>query len=152
MPIAPLEIPQEVRSFLEAARVARMATVDDTGIPAVVPICYQIQGQSLFSVVDDKPKNVEPLRLQRVRNIHANPNMAVVVDHWDEDWSRLGWVLMRGMGEILQGPSESCRKAIDLLRDKYPHYRGMNLRNQPVIRMDLISVRHWGNLTPPAER
>ncbi len=147
MPISPLEIPKEARTFLEAARVGRLATVDQSGIPLIAPICFQLQGNTLLTVVDDMPTNVEPVRMKGVENLTTNPGMAVVVDRWEENWSRLAWVLLRGTGEVLKSPGMEQRNAVSLLRDKYPQYRGMNLKDQPVIRMTILAVRHWGDLT-----
>ncbi len=134
-----------VRNFLQAARVARMGTVDAAGAPSLVPICFQLEGERLFSVIDEKPKRREALRLKRVRNLLENPRLAVLVDHYEEDWSRLGWVLIRGSGSILAAGAEQ-REAVEALRRKYPQYRAMALEGAPVIRMEIESVRHWGSL------
>lgn len=145
--VAPLELLPEVEAFLRVARVGHMATADDAGVPAVVPICFVLQKQVLYTLVDDKPKNVEPLRLQRVQNLQANPHLSVVVDRWDEDWSRLGWVLLRGTGQLLPPVSSEQRLAVDLLREKYTQYRSMNLREAPGIKMTLLGARHWGDIS-----
>ncbi|MEE8395523.1 MAG: TIGR03668 family PPOX class F420-dependent oxidoreductase [bacterium] len=145
--VAPLELLPEVYAFLRAARVGRMATVDQLGLPAVLPICFQIEGTALYTVVDDKPKNVEPMRLQRLGDLGANPSLAVAVDRWDEDWSRLGWVLLRGTAEILAPLSSDQRRAVDLLRAKYPQYRSINLKDQPALRINIMGAHHWGDLS-----
>ena len=80
-----------------------------------------------------------------MRNLLENPRIAVVVDRWAEDWSRLAWVLLRGRGELLQ-PGDAHAAALALLREKYPQYRTMNLEQNPLIRMEIESVRAWGNL------
>lgn len=139
----------EVRVFLEAARVGHMATVDAEGAPSVVPICFGIQGERLYSVIDEKPKTQSVMRLKRVRNLLGDPRLAVVVDHYDDDWSRLGWVLLRGRAAIL-APGAEQREALGLLRGKYPQYRKMALQGAPVIRMQIDSVRRWGSLAIPA--
>lgn len=135
----------EQRGFLDAARVARMATVDDAGVPTVLPICFHVDRSALYTVIDEKPKRVRDDQLRRVRNILANPAMAVVVDHWDEDWSRLGWVLLRGRGALLDpGPRHAA--AIAALRAKYPQYNRMELDARLLIHMEITSVRSWGRL------
>ena len=101
----------------EDARVARLATVDPQGRPHVVPICFVVDGETLYTVVDEKPKRTR--RLQRLRNIEANPQVEVLIDEYDEDWSRLWWVRLRGTARIV----EHDERAIDLLAAKYPQYR-----------------------------
>ena len=78
----------------EDARVARLATVSRDGRPHVVPICFVLDGDTLHTAVDEKPKRTRSL--QRLRNIEANPNVEVLIDGYDEDWSRLWWVRLRG--------------------------------------------------------
>lgn len=135
----------EVRSFLLAARVAHMATADAAGTPSVIPICFQVEGERLYSVIDEKPKRTGAGELRRIRNLRENLRLAVVVDRYDEDWSRLGWVLLRGRAEVLEAGAEQ-QAAVALLRAKYPQYKAMALDEAPVIRMEIASVRHWGRL------
>ena len=99
----------------EDARVARLATVDPQGRPHVVPICFVIDGETLYTVVDEKPKRTR--RLQRLRNIEANPQVEVLIDEYDEDWSKLRWVRLRGTARIVDD-----RRAVELLAAKYPQY------------------------------
>jgi PPOX class probable F420-dependent enzyme len=136
--------------FLQAARVGRLATVDAQGLPAVVPICYQVEGTRLFTPIDAKPKRADWRSLQRVRNLLARPDVAVVVDRWDEDWRRLGWVHLRGRAELVErGPLHA--QGIALLRAKYAQYRSMALEERPLIVVTLESATHWGELeAPPA--
>ncbi|HEX9842323.1 MAG TPA: TIGR03668 family PPOX class F420-dependent oxidoreductase [bacterium] len=134
--------------FLQAARVGRLATVDARGVPAVVPICYQVEGTRLFTPIDAKPKRADWRSLQRVRNLLARPDVAVVVDRWDEDWRRLGWVHLRGRAELVErGPLHA--QGIALLRAKYAQYRAMALEQRPLIVVTLTAATHWGDLTPP---
>ena len=86
--------------------------------------------------------------LKRVRNIVANPRAAFVVDHYDEDWRRLGWVMLRGAAEILEAGPEHDH-AQDLLRARYPQYRAMNLAELPVIALRIARVTGWGELSVP---
>lgn len=129
--------------------MGRLATVDPSGAPDLVPICFCVRGRRLYSVIDEKPKRAAPMALKRMRNLLADPRLAVVVDHYEENWGRLGWVLLRGSAEVLSsGPAH--RSALALLREKYPQYRAMALETRPLIRMNIQSVRSWGDLTPRA--
>ena len=126
------EAPQEVVAsapawavaLLRDARVGRLATADAAGRPLVVPVCYAFDGARCYSAVDAKPKSTRNLR--RLRNIADNPQVSLVVDVWDEDWSRLCWVIVEGRAEILGTGAEFAR-AIDLLVAKYPQYRALPL-------------------------
>lgn len=119
----------------EDARVARLATVDATGCPHVVPICFAIEGDTLYTAVDDKPKRTR--RLRRLVNIEANPAVEVVVDHYDEDWSRLRWVRLRGAARIVED-----RHAVELLAAKYPQYRERPPAG-PVIAVTIEERSEW---------
>jgi PPOX class probable F420-dependent enzyme len=99
------------------ARVARLATVDPDGRPHIVPICFALDGDTLYTAVDEKSKSTR--RLRRLVNIEANPGVEVVVDHWDEDWSKLWWVRLGGEARIV----ENDERGLDLLQAKYPQYR-----------------------------
>ena len=81
-------------------RVARLATADANGVPHAVPVCYALLGDNLYVTIDKKPKRSDGRALRRLRNIVENPHVAVVVDRYDEDWSRLAWVMLRGRAEI----------------------------------------------------
>lgn len=131
-------LPPGAARLLRAARVAHLATADRRGRPHVVPICFALDGGNLFTPLDAKPKKSAPLNLKRVRNIAVNPHVAVVVDHYDEDWRRLGYVLLQGTAKLLHRGSRHTR-AIGLLRTKYPQYRAMPIDAAPVI---VITVRH----------
>lgn len=115
-----------VETFLQTGRVARLGTADRNGQPLVVPICYAFDGRHCYSALDRKPKRRPGAELTRVRNIRENPRVCLTVDHYDEDWSRLRHVILRGRAELLTGGLEFSR-AVDLLLDKYPQYRAMGL-------------------------
>jgi PPOX class probable F420-dependent enzyme len=101
---------------VDAERVARLATADANGRPHVVPICFALDGDTLYTAVDEKPKSTRKLR--RLANIEANPRVEVVIDHWDEDWSRLWWVRVSGRARIVDHDA----RALELLQAKYPQY------------------------------
>jgi PPOX class probable F420-dependent enzyme len=136
-----------VRTFLARQRVARLATASARAEPHVVPICFCLIDDTLYVAIDEKPKTGELQRLRRLRNIAANPWVAVVADVYDDaDWSRLGFVLLRGTARLIEGGDEHAR-AVDELRAKYVQYRAMALEARPVIAIDVERVTTWGNLT-----
>jgi PPOX class probable F420-dependent enzyme len=132
------------RGFLDRGRVAHLATADRHGAPHLVPVCFCVDGQSLYITVDEKPKRID-IPLKRLRNIQANPAVAVTVDRWDEDWTRLGWIMLRGPADILADGEEHDR-AQECLRRRYPQYRAMDLAALPVIAVRIRRVLSWGAL------
>ena len=130
--------------FLAECRVGHLATADALGAPHVVPVCFVVSENTLYVTVDQKPKGA-PRALKRLRNLAENPAAAFVVDRWDEDWTRLGWVMLRGPAEILTDGAEHDR-AQALLRSRYPQYRRMALDDLPVIAIRIERVTSWGDL------
>src|SRR6185437_4056654 len=129
---------------LETSRVAHLATADAASVPHLVPVCYAVDGTTLYITVDEKPKR-QDIPLKRLRNIQQNPAVAVTVDRWAEDWSRLAWVMMRGRADILRnGPEHDTAQA--LLRERYPQYRSMAIESLPVIAVRIQRVLSWGDL------
>ena len=137
---------ERARRFLERQRVAHLATADVSGAPHVVPICFVLVDDSLYVSIDEKPKRSSAMGLRRVRNIEENPQVAVVADVYDDDdWARLGFVLVRGRARVLTGGAEH-RRAVDALREKYAQYRAMALEDRPVIAIAIERVTRWGQL------
>ena len=140
------------RRFLERQRVAHLATADASGVPHVVPICFVLLGDRLYVAIDEKPKRTEARNLRRLRNIAENPRVAIVADVYDDrDWSRLGFVLVRGLARILDavaGDQTEHKRAVQALREKYPQYQNMALDERPIIAADIESVTAWGRLEP----
>ncbi len=130
-------------TMLRDARVARLATADAQGNPHVIPVCFVFDGHAIYTAIDEKPKRTSPHGLRRVRNILANPRVALVVDHYDEDWRRLRYVLIRGTATIIDGGRDH-RAAIARLRDKYRQYGTMRLETRPVVKISLVTVTVWG--------
>jgi PPOX class probable F420-dependent enzyme len=134
------------RKFLAQQRVAHLATADALAHPHVIPVCFAVESVTLYITIDEKPKARSPTALKRLRNIAENSAVAVVVDHYDEDWSRLGWVLMRGRAEILTGGEEHGH-AQSLLRSRYPQLKAMQITRYPVIAVRIERTSSWGNLS-----
>jgi PPOX class probable F420-dependent enzyme len=132
------------RSFLSRRRVGHLATADRTGAPHVVPVCFAMDADALYITIDEKPKRADA-PLKRLRNIAENPTVAVVVDRYDDDWTRLGWVMLRGRAEILTGGEEHSR-AQAALRERYPQLNEMEIASLPVIALRIERVTSWGNL------
>ena len=134
--------------FLAEARVARLATADADGRPHAIPVCFiyadlGYRGENIYIVLDRKPKTTELTRLRRVRNILANPQASLVVDHYDEDWQSLRYILVTCLAGLLNGDKDEAVRAIALLREKYPQYRDMALDGNPVIKLTPQRYTAW---------
>jgi PPOX class probable F420-dependent enzyme len=125
-----------MRRLLAAARVGRLATVTAAGGPHVVPCCFALDGDRIISAVDAKPKTTPALR--RLANLRAHPRAALLVDHYDEDWSSLWWVRADGAGRVVEAGPERDR-ALDLLEAKYDQYA----RQRPPGAVVVIEVDGW---------
>jgi PPOX class probable F420-dependent enzyme len=113
---------EEARARFAAARVARLATADAAGRPHLVPLAFAVAGDTIYSAVDAKPKRTRALR--RLANVRVNPAVSLLVDHWDEeDWGRLWWARADGMGRVLDPEDPEARRAVELLRERYPRQR-----------------------------
>ena len=132
------------RAFLAAQRVARLATADAAGRPHVVPICYALVQGKVYFTIDEKPKK-KPARLKRLANLRANPFAALVVDRYDEDWSRLGWVMVRGPARVLEVGFEH-NEAQAALRQRYPQLAAMRIEGLPVVAVRIDHASSWGRL------
>jgi PPOX class probable F420-dependent enzyme len=114
--------PAEARERFSAARVARLATADAHGRPHLVPVVFAVDGEHIYSAVDAKPKRTTALR--RLRNVAENPFVALLVDHYDDaDWGALWWVRAEGRGRVLDVDAPEARRAVELLRARYPQQR-----------------------------
>ena len=140
----PLFTPEQAR-FLTSHRVGRLATVSGAGRPHVVPVCYAFDGVLLYTPIDEKPKRVGAGELRRIRNLRENPQVSLVVDDYDEDWTKLAFVIVRGCAEIVERGGERS-EALALLREKYPQYRAMALEDRPLLVIEPESVAAWGRV------
>ena len=126
-----------MRSLVEAARVAHLATVGADGEPHLVPVCFVLLGDTVYSAVDDKPKRGP--RLQRIANIEATGRACVLVDDYDDaDWTRLWWTRLNGRARLVENTTEAVR-ARSALVDKYPQYA----RNPPRGAVIAVDITRW---------
>ena len=133
-------------AFIRQARVGHLATVDEQGQPLNLPFCFAFDGESLYSPIDEKPKSTDTRELKRIRNIRANPRVSVAVHRYDDDdWSRLAHIIIQGKADILAN-GETHRKAVRLLRRKYPQYRTMALDERPMIQIRVERCIRWGRI------
>ena len=153
------------REYLEAARLGRLATADAEGRPHVVPVCFAVVGDELVTPVDEKPQTVSPRDLRRLRDLRENPRVALVVDHYAEDWTDLGWVQVRGTATVVEPGgaghpaahstahstthSTTHSAGVAALRAKYDQYETHALEERPVVAIAPGTVRSWGRLSRP---
>lgn len=136
----------EELAFIRDARVGHLATVDERNRPAIVPFCYALleaDAPVIVSVLDDKPKRVADRELARVRNIRHQPEVMVLVDRYEEDWSRLVFVQVRGSASIVDPGAEGHAEAVTALRRKYFQYRTMAIDNRSVIAIRDLRATSW---------
>lgn len=153
-----------VRRFLARTRRGFLATADRDGRPAAVPVCFALLATSsddganadetradagttpdpdLVSPLDEKPKDVPPGALRRVRDVRANPHVALTVDRYDEDWSALAWVQVRGTARLVEPGSDGHGDAVAALRAKYDQYADHALAERPLLRVAPGHVVSW---------
>lgn len=134
-------------AFVGDRRVGRLATADEAGRPAAVPVCYalieRIGEPVVVSPLDDKPKRVAPRELARVRRILARPEVALVVDDYHEEWSRLAWVELRGRARLLEVATPGHEAGVSALRAKYPQYAAMAIDERPLIAIGELTAAAW---------
>ena len=140
-----MRIPKKITVFIRAGRVAHLATADADGQPLVIPICFAFDGKEFFSPIDEKPKQISPHKLKRLRNIAENSKVSLIIDRYDEDWQRLAYLLITGKAKILLRGARH-RRAVLLLRKKYSQYERMAIDERPIIVITPIRIRNWGNL------
>ncbi|HEX5827324.1 MAG TPA: TIGR03668 family PPOX class F420-dependent oxidoreductase [Candidatus Limnocylindrales bacterium] len=156
---------QEQRAFVAAARRATLGTIAPDGRPRLVPVCFALRPTGdggppvIWTPLDEKPKRSgDPRGLARVRDLLERPAVTLLVDRWDEDWTRLGWVRCLGTAALVEpqaagghggspAPPEHA-SAVAALRSRYPQYATHDLESRPVIRITVEHVVSWGDLAP----
>jgi PPOX class probable F420-dependent enzyme len=142
MPTASLT--SDERALLDSARRATLATIGDDGRPRLVPICFVLVGEALYTPIDEKPKSTaDPRELARVRDIERRSDVTILVDRWDEDWTRLAWLRIDGEATLVE-PDASILAG---LRARYPQYRGHDLERRALIRIEVRRTRSWAALS-----
>jgi PPOX class probable F420-dependent enzyme len=129
----------EMRSRIDGAMVARLATVGHDGRPHIVPITFALDDDTIYFAVDFKPK--KSADLQRLRNIEANPTVSVLVDHYEDDWTKLWWVRVDGAARIVIDGAE-FEKGIALLTQRYAPYRSARPAG-PVVAIAVERMTGW---------
>ena len=134
----------DVRATLESARHGYLSTASAEADPHLQPVVFQVVADSIYIAIDEKPKTT--LRLRRLTNIESNPKFALLVDHYDDDWNQLWWILLRGPAEALW-PSEwdqdEAAAVLAALRDKYQQYESMGLEERPLLKLTPDRVTRW---------
>lgn len=135
-----------IRIRLKEARVARFATLDAENRPHIVPVCFLYDGSVFYTAIDRKPKRLAPERLARVRHIRAMPQVALLIDEYYEEWTKLWFVLVRGTAKLIPKSAIGERaRVLRQLRKKYPQYAAGILPNDaPIIRISPRRITFWG--------
>ncbi len=142
----PVAIEPEVEAFIKKLPVARLATADAKGRPSVVPVCFVLVDGYFYTPIDEKRKSVSWGRLKRLLNIEVNPSVSLVIDHYEDDWTALGYVLVRGVAETIAPRGRYAKEhaaVIARLRSRYPQYRNAHIDQKPLIKISPESVTLW---------
>ncbi|MCY7417991.1 MAG: TIGR03668 family PPOX class F420-dependent oxidoreductase [Chloroflexi bacterium] len=138
------------RALLDSARRATLATIASDGRPRLVPCCFTLldggDGPTIVTPIDEKPKrSSEPRTLARLGDIERDPRVTLLVDRWDEDWTRLAWLRIEGTARVVwpHHRPQDRPAAIELLRGRYPQYRAHHLESLPLVWVSVTSVRGW---------
>ena len=129
--------PEEARNRFATARVARLATVTPAGAPHLVPITFALLDETVYSVVDEKPKRTTDLK--RLQNVRTNPQVSLLVDHYEEDWTQLWWVRADGTARTLAPDEPEARSSLAALARRYPQQRPTG----PVLAIDVNRWTGW---------
>lgn len=134
----------DVRDALASARHGYLSTASADADPHLQPVVFAVVDEAVYIAIDEKPKTT--LKLLRLTNIESNPRFALLVDRYDDEWTRLWWLLLRGSAEALwpsQWDSSEARAAIAALRDKYPQYEAMGLEDRPILKLTPQRITRW---------
>jgi PPOX class probable F420-dependent enzyme len=131
------------RALLAEARRATLATIDPRGRARLVPICFVVDGDVLWSPLDEKPKAVADVRtLARVRDITERPEVTVLVDRWSEDWDQLAWLRVHGRAALVE-PDDVTTGILASLRARYPQYEDHALEHRPMLTVRIETATRW---------
>ena len=137
---------REERAFAMRRPVGHLGTVDSAPGPHVMPVCFALAGDTVYIPIDEKPKSGDPRNLKRLRNIDGNDRVCLLIDRYDPDWSKLGWVMIRGHARVVEdGPDRTV--GVQMLRGRYVEYQQMRLEDRPMIVIDIDLVTSWGDLS-----
>lgn len=142
----PVAIEPQVEAFIKRLPVARLATADVEGRPSVVPVCFVLVDGYFYTPIDEKRKSVSWGRLKRLRNIESNPAVSLVIDHYELDWTALGYVHVRGVAETIAPRGRYAKEhavVIARLRSRYPQYKNARIDQKPLIKINPESVTLW---------
>jgi len=131
---------EELRHRFAAARVARLATIGPGGAPHLVPVVFALDGDTVYSAVDAKPKRTTSLR--RLANVRDDPRATLLADHYDEDWTALWWVRADGRGRVIEPGEPEADRAVELLAARYPQYVATPPPG-PVLAVDVERWSGW---------
>ncbi len=134
------------KDIISSQRIGRLATVDETGKPLVLPVCFALLDNIIYTPIDKKPKRVAADNLKRLKNISVNPNVSIVFDKYYEDWSRLNYIIIEGRAIVIH-EGEEYKHSLQSLVQKYDQYRKMGLLELglPVIKIKPKKIICWGN-------
>jgi len=134
-----------ISTKLKNARVAHFSTVGPSGHPHIVPVCFVYRRRVFYTAVDQKPKRAPAQKLARLRNIQQWPQVALLIDHYEDDWRKLWYILVRGKAKLLpKSAAKEHKTAIRALQAKYPQYRaGMLTDDAPIIRITVERITSW---------
>lgn len=121
-----LIITPDIEEFIQRVRVARLATIDSEFKPHLVPVVFVFDGNHFFIPVDEKRKKTKPEKLRRIKNIQGNPNVALLIDEYNEDWSRLAFVMIQGTASVVKSRPQAdiqLKQALKELTTKYTQYQ-----------------------------
>jgi len=141
-----VEIDAPIKTYISDHRVARLATADSSGRPSIIPICYAFDGITIYSPIDRKPKSVPAKDLKRVRNLRANQFVCLIIDDYSNNWAELSYVQISGTAQMIEPESEPQAehgRAVQMLRDKYPQYRSVDIDRTPMIKITPTRLKAW---------
>ena len=146
-----MTLTDEDRRLLAEARRATLATISPAGLPRLVPICFVVVDDVIWSPLDDKPKAVKDVRrLARVRDILERPDVTLLVDRWSEDWTELAWLRLSARGFLVEAGHVPA-DVISALRAKHPQYGDHDLEHRPAIRFEVVTAAGWSARGPAGD-